>query len=185
MRAWPRFRDVCLFWVCLGWDARHAPSPSIGASVYESCLSVPKVQAFPPMRSSCNGFLTYQGKTEAIGHGNDITFAYTKDKTVPRMGSEHPAYPCCNYRLPGQTTNSSCPCSSCSQSCLPNCSQGGPGNQVAVTPTKVPVLTGFDSVLVGGIYIGIAVLSSIVLFWQRVADRRKDVPGAHEPLSAA
>ncbi len=99
-------------------------------SLFASCADTTYVHEDAAL-GDCQGFLRFQGQTEALGHGNDINFIFTNSSTppnAPRMFLDNLS--CANYTLPGANTSAACDCSVCSAACT----------AADVVPVKVKVL---------------------------------------------
>jgi hypothetical protein len=125
--------------------------------LFASCQDTTYVREDPAI-GNCKNFLSYQGVTEAIGHGNYINFIltnYSTPATAPRLMLKN--LNCANYMLPGSNVNASCNCASCrSAPCY------------KVSKLKVDVLKGFSLSLVLWYYLGIFLVTIAVMYWRSV-----------------
>jgi hypothetical protein len=101
--------------------------------MFSTCSATGKVKEFSPLQT-CEGFLKYQGETEAISTGLsfiEFEFANASNRTVPPMIT--PLYSCCNFPSTinpttpgaGNGSNISCPCASCAGMCAGGACLGG------------------------------------------------------------
>ena len=178
--------------------------------MFETCASTGKVKEFSPLQT-CEGFMKYQGQTEAIqtglsfisfnfsggsgGGGNASSAANASAANASSSALSWPLYSCCNFPasittdspLPWPPSaadgpNTSCPCASCAGMCSGGqCLGGGGGAYAGLGESPDNPLLGFDDGSVIEIFASCVLAVSVPLVLWR-ALLDEGEEGAHKEL---
>jgi Niemann-Pick C1 protein len=133
-------------------------------ALYDSCSSVSYVRELSAM-NSCEGFFEYQGATEAIPAGTDISFNWVDNQN---SSMQLPLFACnsfpTNFSNP-LAGNTSCPCNTCSSMCSGSGSAGSSAPSLSPSVSLPTVLNGFPTVFVISCY-AVVFLVSVAFHWK-------------------
>jgi hypothetical protein len=140
--------------------------------MFETCANTGKVKEFSPLQT-CEGFMKYQGETEAIQTGLSFIIFNFSGSSSSGSGSGNasaanassslswPLYSCCNFPAsittdsplpwppsPRDGPNMSCPCASCGGMCSGGqCLGGGGGAYAGLGESPDDPLLGFNTAI--------------------------------------
>lgn len=131
--------------------------------IYASCRDCSRARQVQTLHT-CDGFLDYQGKYEAVGRGNYMNFDYTPQGDE-KEALTFDAYKCENYTLPGTDTSASCPCGSCRAACA---TPSGESVDLAEIDAKAQIdpVNGAHWSMIGIAYAVITIASIGILFYR-------------------
>ena len=145
--------------------------------MFDSCASTGKVKEFSPLQT-CEGFMTYQGQTEAIQTGlTFITCNYTTPERAAAAGRgvlANALHSCCNYpanigpdnKGALNVTNTSCPCASCAGMCAGGRCSGGGSQYAGLGQSPDDPLNGFDGDTVAIVAGFVGGMSVFIVAWR-------------------